>query len=65
MSFPSEKAERILRRHEVRERTGLSNTTIWRLEKQGKFPKRRKLTPSNNGAVGWLESEIARWERTL
>ncbi len=36
----------------------LSRPTIWRLEKSGKFPKRRQLSP---GAVGWLRSEIDAW----
>ena len=32
-----------------------------RLEKQGLFPRRVKLTP--NGRVGWVESEIHDWLR--
>lgn len=39
-------------------RVGLSSTTIWRLEKSGKFPRRVKL---GGAAVGWLESEIDQW----
>lgn len=34
---------------------------LWRLEKRGEFPKRRKLNPlSGNryGSVGWVASEI-------
>jgi prophage regulatory protein len=36
----------------------LSPVTIWRLEKAGKFPKRRQLSP---GRVGWLASEVDAW----
>lgn len=49
---------RFLRVKEIQEITGLSKTTIWRLEKCGKFPKRHKISSS---AVGWLESEIEKW----
>jgi len=53
------KADRILRRRQVLERTGLSDTTLWRYERDGKFPKRRVLTDS--GLVGWRESEVTAW----
>ncbi len=46
---------RILRERQVVERTGLSRSTLWRLERRGHFPARRRIAP---GAVGWLESEI-------
>lgn len=51
---------KLLRLEEVIERTGLSRTTIWRLEKKedGEFPSRRKIGDS---AVGWLESDINEW----
>lgn len=50
--------DRIVREPECLKMTGLSQTTIWRLEKLGNFPKRHKLTKY---AVGWRESEIAQW----
>lgn len=50
--------DRFIRQPEITERTGLSRTTIWRQERQGKFPKRRKISEN---AVGWLESEITGW----
>lgn len=49
----------IIRRAEVLRRTGLSNTTIWRLQKTGDFPQPVQLTDA--GAVGWVEAEIDRW----
>ena len=53
-----EKAERVLRKPELFNKIQLSDPTIWRLEKQGKFPGRIRLGGS---AVGWLESEIDAW----
>ncbi len=50
--------ERILRSHEVQKVTGLSRTTLWRLERDGKFPPRVALCP---GSVGWRLSEVEEW----
>lgn len=44
-----------IRTSQLREITGLSPTTIWRLERDGKFPKRRQI---GDGCVGWLYSEV-------
>ncbi len=49
---------RIIRFEKVKELTGLSRSTIWRLEKNKLFPKRIKITNRN---VGWLLSEIEAW----
>jgi prophage regulatory protein len=49
----------ILRKRDVLKRTGLSDTTIWRLERAGKFPQRMQLTEA--GSVGWREDEVERW----
>jgi len=53
--------DRILRDAEVRERSGLSRTTRWRLIREGKFPAAVKLT---DHAVGWRESDIDAWLAT-
>jgi prophage regulatory protein len=54
-----QKAEdRNLRNRDLDVITGLSRTTRWRLEREGKFPARRKLSSM---AVGWLKSEIDAW----
>ena len=37
---------------------GLSRTTIWRLERDGLFPKRRLLTSK---IVAWDEAEVDEW----
>lgn len=49
---------KILLKIPVREATGMSDTTIWREEKAGRFPRRVQLTPNR---VGWYEDEIEAW----
>ena len=49
---------KILRQPTVIERTGISATTIWRLERRGDFPPRVRLSP---GAIGWRENDIENW----
>lgn len=61
-STPVMAAPRLLRFPMVRERTGLSRSTIWRLERNGSFPTHRRLS---SNAVGWLEDEIADWIEAL
>ena len=50
--------QKFLRETEVLETTQLSRTTIWRLEKEGKFPKRHKI---GLRAVAWLQTDIEQW----
>ena len=49
---------RIIRKPEVKSKTGLPNSTIYELISQGKFPKQIKLSARSSG---WLESEIDEW----
>jgi prophage regulatory protein len=49
---------RLIRFREVRDRTGLSRSTVQRLEKKGAFPQHRRITPN---LVVWLEHEIEEW----
>jgi len=51
---------RLLRARVVCERTGLSRTTLWRLERRGAFPRHRQLSAN---AVGWLEEKVTAWIR--
>lgn len=51
---------RLLRFPAVRERTGLSRSTIWRLERRGEFPRHRRISAN---AVAWVEEEVADWIR--
>jgi prophage regulatory protein len=50
--------EKILRKPELRKMVALSDPTIWRLERAGKFPKRVRL---GEKSCGWLRSEILAW----
>lgn len=50
--------DRFIREPECLKITGLSRPTRWRLEKEGKFPKRRKISENT---MGWLASEIDEW----
>ncbi len=50
--------DRLLRVPEVCKRTGLSRTTLWRLERAGEFPRRRQISTQT---VGWLVSDVVEW----
>ena len=50
--------ERVIRKPELLATIGLSDPTIWRMEKQGKFPKRLRL---GGNSCGWLLSEVMQW----
>jgi len=45
----------------VSEKTGLSKTTIWRLERKGAFPRRIQLSP---GRVGWDSDSVETWVKS-
>ena len=48
-----------IRYPEVRRLTGgMGRTTVWRLEKAGRFPSRRQISP---GSVAWLKDEVDAW----
>jgi prophage regulatory protein len=49
---------RILRIRTVRERTGLSRSTIHMMEAAGDFPRRVTL---GSRSVGWYEDEVTTW----
>lgn len=51
---------KILREKQVRELTGLSRVTRWRMERRGKFPSRVHLT---SRCIGWPEGEVLEWLR--
>lgn len=56
--FETPKKERFLRLSDVKERTGLSRSTIYLGISQGRFPQNVNIGPR---CVGWLESEIDTW----
>jgi prophage regulatory protein len=49
---------RILRLPAVRERTGLSRSSIYAFMSANEFPRQLKL---GDRAAGWLESEVDEW----
>lgn len=50
--------EKILRLPEVLTMTGLSKTTVWRLQNRGEFPLSKKIS---DRTIGFLRSEIENW----
>lgn len=48
----------VVREHDRRDMTGLSRVQWWRLEREGKVPKRIQL---GENSVGWLRHEIQAW----
>ncbi|TPN57596.1 AlpA family phage regulatory protein [Mesorhizobium sp. B1-1-9] len=52
--------QNILRRDEVERATGLPRSTIYAKISAGQFPKPIQLSAR---AVGWLESDIADWQK--
>lgn len=50
--------DRLLRRRQVEEITGLARSTIYRLMKDGTFPRPIRVAP---GAVRWRLSDIEAW----
>jgi len=55
---PAPAQDRLLSWPKVRDLTGLSRTTAWRLQRSGDFPCPVVISP---GRVGWRESELAAW----
>jgi predicted DNA-binding transcriptional regulator AlpA len=55
---PPRAHDRLLPWKIVKDLTGLSRTTAWRLQKAGDFPLPVGISP---GRVGWRESEISAW----
>lgn len=49
---------KVLRRAEVEQKTGLSGSSIDRLEARGNFPARLQMSTNT---VGWLSSEVDDW----
>ena len=53
--------DRLLSVKAVMERTSLSRSSLWRLERAGSFPARRQKIGRR---VAWLESDVRAWMRT-
>ena len=50
--------DKFIRRDEVYEITSIKDPQLWKLEKKGEFPRRRRLTERT---VAWLSSEVTAW----
>lgn len=48
----------LIRINEVCRLTGLSRTTVWRRERAGDFPARRRL---GSNSVAWVLTEVIAW----
>jgi prophage regulatory protein len=58
----SETDERLLRLRDVKQKSGLGTSTIYRRIADGTFPAPRSLGPNT---VRWLQSEIDAWIKSL
>lgn len=55
------KDDRLLSWDQVEHIASISRSTAWRMERDGAFPRRVRVSP---GRVGWWESELTAWKRT-
>lgn len=49
---------KIVRPKQLAELLSVSTVTVWRMEKRGELPRRKKIS---SRTVGWLESDIKEW----
>jgi predicted DNA-binding transcriptional regulator AlpA len=58
---------RLLRLSAVQERIPYSRSTILRLEREGRFPRKVKLSPTAGakGAIAWYEDEVDAYAEEL
>lgn len=49
---------KLIGKKSTKDKTGLSDSTIWREEREGRFPQRVQISPNR---VGWYEDEINDW----
>ena len=58
MGTPDNHSGRVIRFHEVKRLVPLSRTTLWRMERAGRFPRRIQI---GSNAVAWHEQEVLDW----
>lgn len=58
MANDAQMPTRLIRLPEVKLRTGLARSSIYRMMDDGSFPRPRKLGPR---AVAWLLNDIVQW----
>jgi prophage regulatory protein len=56
-------ASRLVRRREVLARIGISEATLWRLEKRGEFPPAVRISVGGR-AVGYFSDAVESWIRS-
>lgn len=56
-----QKTMQVIRKRELLPMLGVTDPTIWRWERAGKFPKRIRLGAS---ACGWFKHEVEDWLRS-
>jgi prophage regulatory protein len=52
---------RLLRFADVKKMTGLSRSTIFRLQHQGAFPNHHRVSRKR---IGWIEEDVINWVRS-
>jgi len=62
LAMTNDTDERLLRLRDVKQKTGLGSSTIYRRIADGTFPAPRSLGPNT---VRWLQSEIDAWIKSL
>ena len=62
LAMTNDTDERLLRLRDVKQKTGLGTSTIYRRIADGSFPAPRSLGPNT---VRWLQSEIDAWIKSL
>jgi len=60
--FQSAADDRLLPWRKVKDLTGISRTTAWRLQNAGDFPRPVVISP---GRVGWREADVLAWKASL
>jgi len=50
--------QRVLSQPAVLDRVPVSRTTLWRIERDGLFPRRIQMSTN---LVGWIEAEVDAW----
>lgn len=58
---PADVEDRLLPWSQVKVISGLSRTTVWRLQKTGDFPTPVQVSRNR---VGWSQNELLEWKRT-
>lgn len=53
---------RLIRKQQLLKKVQLSDPTVWRMEREGRFPKRLQIGANS---VAWIEAEVDEWIANL